>query len=174
MKRLALAFAGRWSASGKQESSEFTLGGDTGSGIETIRRGPGGQSLISDLHMKFEKSGRYAGHGALYWDATANAYKGFWCESVSPVCEDAGTGHWEGDTLVFDGEVSMNGQKVTTRQTYSAITRDSFTWKAEMKTADHMKPFLTFNYKRVPMVDAMKMDGEERTPKNEPAAKPKN
>jgi len=174
MKRLALSLAGRWSVTAKEEPFDPAAGGDTGTGFEMIRRGPGGQSMISDLRMKFEKSGRFVGHGVLYWDATANAYKGIWCESVSPVCEDAGTGHWEGDTLVFDGEVAMNGQKVQTRQSYSAITRQTFTWAMEMKTSDGMKPMLTFNYKRAPMGEALRPDVEEKNQTSGPTPKPKN
>jgi hypothetical protein len=149
MIRLADNLAGRWAVSGKQEPSPDAPEGDTGSGKEYIHRGPGAQSLISDLRMTFAKAGSFTGHGVLYWDADAKAYKGFWCESVSPVCEQAGLGRWNGNNLVFEGEINMDGQRVQTRQTYSAITHDSFTWTAEMKTPEGMKPLLSFEYKRI-------------------------
>jgi hypothetical protein len=176
MVRLAENLAGRWIVEGRQEATP-EMPADTGSGKEFIHRGPGNQSIISDMQMNFDKAGRITGHGVIYWNPVAKAYKGFWCESMSPVCEDAGTGRWDGNNLVFEGDVMMNGQKVATRQTYSQITHDGFTWTMEANGPEGMKPLLTFTYKRQNRSSSDKdaqMEGQPKMLKDEATAKSKD
>lgn len=149
IKKLSQALSGYWSGAGTEEDSPFSPGGDSATGTNAIRPGPGGMSVIATLRLKFKKMGAFSGMAVLYWDAKDNAYKGTWCDSASPTCVPAGTGRWDGDKLVFDGEADMNGTKMKTRETYSDITRTGFTWTMDMaEPGGQLKRAMTFKYKR--------------------------
>src|SRR5207237_9401833 len=59
-------FAGTWTASQKIEPSEFMPGG-SGTGTDTVKAGPGGNSLLSDYRSK-SAMGSFSGHGIIYWE----------------------------------------------------------------------------------------------------------
>ncbi len=52
MQKLIKMFAGTWTKEGRIEPNEFLPKGGTGTGIETSKAGPGGNSLISDYRSK--------------------------------------------------------------------------------------------------------------------------
>jgi hypothetical protein len=131
INKIATTFVGRWKVSGKILDEQWAPGGAQGSGFETIRRGPGGFSLVSDTKMDFGKMGPFSGHGVMFWDAAKNAYSGVWCDSWGPTCEPMGLAKWEGEKLVINGEMQAGPQKVPMRQTYSNISKDGYDWLLE-------------------------------------------
>ena len=52
MHRLAAALGGRWTIRQQFEPHQAVPNGDTGSGTEVWRPGPGARSLIEDIHTK--------------------------------------------------------------------------------------------------------------------------
>ncbi len=57
-------------------------------------------------------------------------------------CAPGGTGNWEGENLVFTGEMEMAGQKHTMKSTYTDIKPNSVTFNMEMDG----KPAMTIKY----------------------------
>jgi hypothetical protein len=131
IKRLSRAFVGKWRVTGKILDEQWAPGGADGTGFETVRRGPGGFTIINDSRMDFGKMGPFSGHGVTYYDAAKKGYTGIWCDTWTPVCDSPGLGTWDGDKLVFNGEMQMGPQKIPMRQTYSNITKDGYDWLLE-------------------------------------------
>jgi hypothetical protein len=145
--KLMKAFGGSWTVSGSTEASPAGPA-EKASGTETSKSGPGGFSVVTDANMKFERMGPFKGHGVMYWDPEEKHYTGTWCDNLGP-CATQGTGSWEGDKLVFNSEMKMNGQSAKMRQTYSDITPDSYKFMIEMgDPSGNLQPWMTLNYKR--------------------------
>ena len=146
-ERIEKAFGGKWTVAGNTEASPAGPA-EKASGTENCHKGPGGFSVLCDANMKFERMGPFVGHGVMYWDAENKNYTGTWCDNLGP-CSSQGIGNWEGDKLVFNSEVKMNGQTAKMRQTYSDITPTSYTFLIEMgDQSGELKPWMTLNYKR--------------------------
>lgn len=146
--KLSKSFAGTWNVTGKTEESPAGPA-ETASGTERCHDGPGHFSVICDATMKFSRMGMFNGHGVMYWDAENKNYSGLWCDNLGP-CAPQGTGNWEGDKLVLNGEMKMNGQTAKMRQTYSDITPNGYTFLMEMSDqSGELKPWMTLTYKRV-------------------------
>lgn len=149
IKRLSDALIGRWRVSGKILDQQWAPGGAEGSGTDIVRRGPNGFSVISDSQMDFGKMGPLTGHGVMFWDPKRQGYSGFWCDSWTPICDSTGIGKWEGDKLVFNGEMEVEGQTVPLRQTYSNFTKSSFDWYMESGDGKGgWKPAMSLKYTR--------------------------
>ncbi len=145
MQKMTKAFVGKWNATVTMEATQFGPA-DKGTGTQTVRRGPGGYSLISDTTMKFDKSGPFSGHGVDYYDPAAKSFTGIWCDSWSPACMSAGTGNWQDDKLVMDSSMEMQGHTLKFHHTY-AFTPTGYTYTLEMADASgQMKPWMTFTY----------------------------
>jgi hypothetical protein len=154
-ERLAKTFGGSWTVSGSTEAGPAGPA-EKASGTEACRPGPGKFSQICDAKMKFERMGPFNGHGIMYWDAENKNYTGTWCDNLGP-CSSQGIGNWEGDNLVFNSEVKMNGQTSKMRQTYSDITPNSYKFLIEMgEPSGELKPWMTLNYKRAGAAKAEK------------------
>jgi Protein of unknown function (DUF1579) len=146
-EKLIKAFGGKWTVDGNTEASPAGPAEKT-AGTESCHKGPGGFSVICDANMKFDRMGPFMGHGVMYWDAEAKNYTGTWCDNLGP-CSTQGTGAWDGDKLVFNSEMKMNGQSAKMRQTYSDITPTSYKFQIEMgDPSGELKPWMTLNYKR--------------------------
>ena len=146
-ERLSKSFGGSWTVSGKTEESPAGPA-ETANGTERCKDGPGHFSVICDANMKFSRMGPFTGHGVMYWDPENKNYTGTWCDNLGP-CAPQGTGNWEGDKLVLNGEMKMNGQTSKMRQTYSDITPNSYTFLMEMSDqSGELKPWMTLKYKR--------------------------
>jgi hypothetical protein len=146
-ERLAKAFGGNWTVVGSTEASPAGPA-EKASGTESCHPGPGNFSEICDAKMKFERMGPFTGHGIMYWDPENKNYTGVWCDNLGP-CASQGTGTWDGDKLVLNGEMKMNGQTAKMRQTYSDITPTSYTFLMEMSDpSGELKPWMTLHYKR--------------------------
>ncbi len=145
MVKMTKLFAGKWNTDIKVEATPFGPA-DKGTGVETIRKGPGGFSLINDSTAKFEKAGPFTGHGIVYYDSAAKAYNGTWCDSWSPTCMPGGTGNWEGDKLVLTSSSEMGGQTLKFRHTYT-FNKDGYVYVLELADpSGAMKPWMTFTY----------------------------
>jgi len=155
IQKLIKMLAGTWSASEKVEPSEFMPQGSSGSGTDTVKAGPGGNSLVSDYRSK-GPMGSFSGHGIIYWDPKRQVYSSVWCDSMSPEgCEVGATGKWEGDNLVFNAEGEMVGKKFRSKQVYTDIKPDSYTFYIDSSMdGGPMKRFLTITYTRKPATKA--------------------
>ncbi len=154
IQKLIKMFAGTWTASQKIEPSEFMPGG-SGTGTDTVKAGPGGNSLLSDYRSK-SAMGSFSGHGIIYWEPKRQVYSSVWCDSMSPEgCEVGATGKWEGSDLVFNSEGEMMGKKFQSKQVYTDIKPDSYTFYIDSSMdGGPMKRFLTITYTRKPSAKA--------------------
>jgi hypothetical protein len=150
IQKLAKLFNGRWNVTGKIQDEMWAKGGDEGSGTEFNKSGPGGFTYISDAKMKFKKIGPMIGHGVVWYDESKKAFQGIWCDNGGPTCMASGDGKWDGDKLVFVGQMPMGPNTIPMRQTYSNFTENSFEWF--METGDgqgNWKPEMSLKYKRI-------------------------
>jgi hypothetical protein len=149
MTKVTEKLSGTFKVSGKIQDENWAPGGDTGSGIEAVKKGPGGFTSISDAKMTFKKMGAMTGHGVLWWDDTKKAYQAIWCDSWGPTCQTSGDGKWEGDKLVFNGEMMMGPAPVKVRQTYSNISATGYDWNMELgDDKGNWKPEMSLRYEK--------------------------
>jgi hypothetical protein len=149
MKKLTDTFAGQWKTTTTIEKSTFFPNAGTSDGRSDFRSGPAGNSLI-ERTRSHGVLGEFAGTGVVWWDAKAAAYKGIWCDSISPDgCDPMGTGQWTGNSLVFTSQMDMGQSKMQVRNTYFNITADafSFTMETGMDGAP-MTTLMTIQYQR--------------------------
>jgi hypothetical protein len=150
MAKMMKMMVGHWNVTGKIEDEQWAPGGAEGTGTEMIRKGPGGFSVISDGKMDFGKMGPFAGHGVWWWDAGKKAIAGTWCDNWGPACQPAGEGKWEGENLVFTGDMdSGSGTKIPMRLTYSNFSANGFDWKMEIGNGKGgWKPEMSLKYRK--------------------------
>jgi hypothetical protein len=128
MQRLFNAFLGTWRVSEKIEPSEAMPNGGVGEGTEVYRAGPGGLSIIEEIHLK-ESTGEISGLGIGWWDEKAHGYKALWCNSQNPngCILMAHLARWEGDRFVLRDEFEKDGKKFNFKEVFSEIMPTSFT-----------------------------------------------
>ncbi len=149
IQKLTKLFVGKWKTSGKILDENWAPGGASGTGMDTVRSGPAGFTIITDSKMDFGKMGPFAGHGVIFWDAAKAAYSGYWCDSWNPICDSIGLGKWQGDKLVFEGEMQAGPQKMPFRQTYSNFTANGYDWLMESGDGKgNWKPAMQLKYER--------------------------
>ena len=129
MQRLVNALGGQWSIHQAFEPSPDKPGGDTGEGTETWRPGPGGRSIIEDIHTRRSAGQASSGLGLIWWDAQAHGYRVIWCGSANPrgcviMSQPA---RWENDQFSIRDEYQRDGKRVFYREVFSNLTSDSFT-----------------------------------------------
>jgi hypothetical protein len=152
MAKLAKMLVGTWAVDEKFEASELGPGA-TGKGTEVVKAGPAGNSLIADFKAK-STMGPFSGHGVIWWDAKAGAYRSLWCDSEGPGgCDATATGKWEGNDLVFTVNAEMPGpkgaMKLKMRQVYSEVKPASFTFYIDSSiNGGAMKRMMTLKYKK--------------------------
>lgn len=150
MTKMIKMMGGHWTVIEKSEPSPMFPKGGTGKGTATMTPGPGGMSLIEKYHSAGLMGSNFNGAGTFWWDAKANAYRGIWCDSMTPGgCDSSGTTKWEGNDLVGVMEGEMNGQKMLTSFTYTDWKPNSFVMKmASGPDANSMKEMMTITYTR--------------------------
>jgi hypothetical protein len=128
MQRLFNAFLGTWQVSEKIEPSEAMPNGGAGEGTEVYRAGPGGVSIIEEIHLK-QTTGEISGLGVGWWDQQAHGYRAVWCDSENPsdCILMAHLAKWKGDQFVLRDEFERNGKKFDFKEVFSEITPTSFT-----------------------------------------------
>ena len=148
IKRLADLLAGEWTTTEKFEANEFLRNGATGSGVFSIRSGPGGNSVILDYTSQ-SSMGRYASTRIIYWDRQANRYQAFYCDSLQPSgCGEAGSGTWAGQDLVFESTTEGPGGPIKMRQRFSEISSKGFTFSLDVIDQGKSERSLTIHASR--------------------------
>jgi hypothetical protein len=148
MQKLKL-LAGHWTTATKFEPAEWMPKGGTALGTADLHFATGKLTLLENFKSEMPGMGPFSGHGVLWWDAKGEQYKAFWCDSMEGCVETFEAGKWEGDKLVFTCETEHQGNKVATRETFSDIKPDSFTWTEETATGGGpMKLSMTIQYTR--------------------------
>lgn len=158
MAKLVKMFVGTWAVDEKFEAvpemgPEAQAG--TGKGTEVVKAGPAGNSLIADFKAR-SSMGPFTGHGVIWWDAKAGAYRSLWCDSEGlGGCDAGATGKWEGNDLVFTSNVEMPGpdpkkmMKMKMRQVYSELKPVSFTFYIDSSiNGGAMKRMIILKYKK--------------------------
>ncbi len=148
MTKLIKMMAGSWTVTEKSNPSPMMPKGGSGKGTAIFTPGPGNLSLVEKYHSSGMMGGSFNGLGVFWWDAKAQAYKGLWCDTMTPGgCDGSGTTKWEGDNLVGMMEGEMNGQKMVTKFTYSDWKPNSFVMKMESgPTTSQMQEMMTITY----------------------------
>ena len=128
MQRLFNTFLGTWRITEKIEPSEAMPNGGAADGTEVYRAGPGGVSIIEEIHLK-ESTGEISGLGIGWWDEKAHGYKALWCDSqnLNGCILMAHLAKWEGDQFILRDEFEKNGKKFNFKEVFSEIAPASFT-----------------------------------------------
>ncbi len=156
MTKLIKSLSGTWAVAEKHYPNPMMPNGGTGKGTATLTPGPGGLSLVEKYHSVGAMGGNFNGMGVFWWDPKAQAYRGLWCDNLTPSgCDASGTTKWEGDNLVGNMEGDMNGQKMVTRFTYSDWKPNSFVMTMEMgPDSSSLKKAMTITYTKAGMAAA--------------------
>jgi hypothetical protein len=148
VQRLALALSGKWKTAEKFEANEFLKNGATGSGVFSIRKGPGGNSLKLD-YSSASSMGPYSSTRIIYWDGRSGFYRAFYCDSLQPAgCSEAGTGKWEGKDLVFESTTDGPNGPIQMKQRFSDISSGGFTFSLDVINEGKSKRSLTIQARR--------------------------
>ncbi len=139
MKKLDFLL-GQWQTVEAHESMPGFAGGK-GQGKTSTQLGPGGLSIFTD-YQSTGVVGVFQGRGIITWEATEKAYRTFWFDNMQ-----AGSmtmaGQWEGNDLVFMGDLNMMGQMVKFKQVYTEITPRSYTIKMYVIEGSETKLVMT-------------------------------
>jgi hypothetical protein len=109
MQKLAKLYVGTWTY------TETYGKGTSQTGVYTSELGPGGNSIVNRFHSK-GPVGDFDGLLIMTWEPAEKAYKA-WAFGDVFSGAIAETGQWEGDVLVYRGEVVMGGKKIALRNT---------------------------------------------------------
>src|ERR1051326_6818123 len=151
MQSLITALSGRWSLSVQSAGSATPSKGE-----ETWLPGPGGFTFIQEetLHIP--------GHdilllGVLWCAGSTKSLHGMECNNGLPnVCDIKGsltdiTLQWDGTQLVLTEQENHNGKKSVWRETFSDITKNSFTQTGDSTDSNgHTARLLTIHATRIP------------------------
>ena len=145
VKRVADLLAGEWKTTENFEANEFLRNGATGSGVFSIRSGPGGNSVILDYTSQ-GTMGRYFSTRIIYWNRKADRYQAFYCDSLQPSgCGEAGSGTWAGQDLVFESTSEGPSGPIKMRQCFSEISNKGFTFSLDVVNQGRSERSLTIH-----------------------------
>lgn len=141
---------GEWRTAETFEPSDFAPKGGTGNGHSRIHWGAGKKFVLEDYESRNTVAGPFAGHAIFWYDQKGKTYRSFWCDGMMG-CEDSfGTGHWEGEKLIFEGEHEFQGKKMKGRLTIYDIKPDSFGWMEEVSVeGGPMKKTMSIQHARI-------------------------
>ncbi len=113
MLRLQKFYVGTWEYTETYPKGPAAPQGGMNTGVYTSELGPGGNSLINRFHSK-GPVGDFEGMLIMTWEPKEKAYKAYIFGNDFPgaIIE---TGNFEGDTLVFRGEMAMGQTKIALR-----------------------------------------------------------
>jgi ketosteroid isomerase-like protein len=160
MLALMRALNGRWTIREKFEPNEVTPDGGSGEGEETWRAGPGGFTLVEEIHEN-GTPGELYGVAFLWWDQD-RGLQALWCDQNNPRgCDLAGSVvQWDGRQLTFDMEAPRGDGKLLTHEVFTNITPDSFEQTVDIgESSDAMKRWLTVQATRIPSAAVPKPRG---------------
>jgi Protein of unknown function (DUF1579) len=149
MTKLVKTLSGNWTVAEKMEPGPMAPNGAMGKGTAKFWAGPGGMSLIENYQSSGAMGGSFKGMGTWWWDPKAQAYRGLWCDNMTPNgCDTSGSTKWEGDNLV--GTMTSpdpSGQMMTMKFIYSDFKPDSFVMTMEMgPDASKLQKAMTVTY----------------------------
>lgn len=96
-------------------------------GTSTYRLGPNG-SVVEDYQSNNPR-GVFTAVAVLWWDAARSAIKHFECETWGGCSVVEDEGRWQGDVLVFAGEVERQGRKVRLEKHYDFSKPGTFVYR---------------------------------------------
>jgi len=113
MVRLQKFYLGTWDYTETYPKGPFAPEGGVNTGVYKSELGPGGFSLINHFHSQ-GPVGDFEGLLIMTWDAKEKAYKSYiFGNSFSGAVVE--TGNFEGDALVFHGEMTTGSGKISMR-----------------------------------------------------------
>jgi hypothetical protein len=154
MAKLQKLFAGNWTLAATVEPMPEVGMNEkaTSKGTQSSKMGPGGNSMIDEMHAS-GTTGKIDGHGVVWYDPMSGGYQAVWCDNQTPAgCGMNGTGKFQGNDLVFEGDIDMGpqmGGKMHMKESYTNITANSFTFSIDSgPSAKQMKHVMTIQYTR--------------------------
>jgi Protein of unknown function (DUF1579) len=139
--RKLAALAGNWSGPEKLYPSQWGAGGEA-IGRMSARLAVDGFFLVQDYEEEREGRVFFRAHAIMGYDARAQHYLWYWCDSMGTPPPSPSRGKWEGDTLTFLSESGGNRSRYTYR--FESDTRCSFriessadgsTWRPVMEAS---------------------------------------
>ncbi len=136
MERVKNMYLGTWEYTETYQKTPMAPQGGVNTGIYTSELGPGGNSLVNRFHSK-GLVGDFEGLLIFTWDPREKAYKNYVFGNDFPGAFIT-TGNFEGDALVFRGELDGGGAKIATRNV-ARVDEKGILTAEEFMTA-HGKP----------------------------------
>ena len=139
---------GTWQVVIRTEPGESAPKGGIDKGVMTIKKGPGGYSIVQDFWSR-GSSGHTIGQSYTWWDTSAKAYKSVWCDNTQGCTEFVTVISGNSWTVEFDG--LANGKKIHTT-IHAVMSADRNTIHEEVANAYDGGPARTetiSDYKRV-------------------------
>ena len=118
MERLRF-YVGEWDYTETYEKTPSSPNGGQNTGVYTSKLGPGGNSLVNNFHSQ-GPVGNSEGLLILTWDPKEKAYKQYVFGGDFPGAV-VQTGEFEGDALVFRGELAMGATKIGIRNSTRVV-----------------------------------------------------
>jgi len=117
---------GSWSINAESRHGEENLG--SGMGTELWYPGPGGKSLIEELHIADREGRPVDAFGPAWWDPQARGQRFLWCTNNLPQgCVLSGNVmRWEGNRYVYREHQKSGGRIMLREEVFSDITDRSF------------------------------------------------
>lgn len=151
MNRLAQTFLGNWTVSEDFARSRLSPRGGERKGTARFHLATGGTTLVEDYHSD-GSAGKLDFMAIIWWNQDRGIYEFFTCGNGGEnPCRIRGTAHWEGDSFVNEYDETMREGRKRWTDTFSQITRQSFTLVAAMAVSGgKMQPMITTKYTRRP------------------------
>jgi hypothetical protein len=102
---------GQWQATIRILPGPASPRGGLDEGIMTIKKGPGGFSIVQDF-QSHGSSGPLVGQSYTWWDAASRSYRSVWCDNMQGCTEFTTVLHGNSWSVELDGMV--DGKKVHT------------------------------------------------------------
>lgn len=117
---------GSWSIRAEGSSDQEDLA--SGRGTELWYSGPGGQSLIEELHVNDCNGRPIDAFGPAWWDPSAQGQRFLWCANnlLDGCLISENVMRWENDRYVYREDREASGQKTRHEEVFSDITERSF------------------------------------------------
>jgi hypothetical protein len=147
LKQLSEVIGGSWNTAVTYEPTPASPKGGTGAGSETVRTGPGGQSLIIETSST-SHTGEFRGHGVITWSKPNEGYQLHWFTSASPHASEF-IGKWHGQAVLFNGREWIGEQEMASRHSITNIKKNSFDYAIDMgPSADKLRRTATLRFTR--------------------------
>lgn len=127
------AFDGSWTCEGKSEASPFgpagTMKGTVKSQADLGGFWQSGKVTSSMTGMPGSMEGMFH----MTYDPGTKQYVMLWVDNMGAYSHETSTG-WQGDKIVFSGDMSMGGKKMTVRDTFTKGADGSLThaWEGQI------------------------------------------